>query len=192
MLRTIAVSACLALCAMGSAAGGSAGRSACPSALPNELASTGSATQLVTVVAPRRSSTNASLQLWRRSGLCWLPVAGPWTAWVGQQGVNPDKHEGDRTTPAGAFGFGRVMYGVGPNPGVRYPIPPDRLRRLVGRGSALAVLQPLPPHALQEHAAVSDHERRHGGSPTAYRHFAFIRYNADPSSRAAARGSSST
>ena len=57
---------------------------------------------------------------------CWLRVGRPAAAWVGERGISADRREGDRTTPAGMFGFGRVMYGVAPDPGVRY-----RYRRVV-------------------------------------------------------------
>jgi len=98
----------------------------CPVNLASELASTGSARQLVTVVAATRRSTKASLRLWRKSGECWMAVDGPWTAHLGARGVSDNKREGDKATPAGAFAVQPVMYGVGPNPGVRY-----RYRRIV-------------------------------------------------------------
>ena len=129
--------------------------------LPTGLASSGQAAQLVTVVAARRSSTQGTLRLWRRTGRCWRTAAGPWTAWLGQRGVSATKHEGDRTTPAGTFGFARVMYGIAPSPGLPLRLSPHRLRRLVGRGSELAVLQPLPPRALRLEPAVPGHERGH-------------------------------
>jgi L,D-peptidoglycan transpeptidase YkuD (ErfK/YbiS/YcfS/YnhG family) len=112
--------ACVLLCA--AAAGGrvDARAAACPSTLASQLASTGSATQLITVVAAARRSTLGSLRLWRKSGDCWVGVDGPWTAHLGRNGVAENKREGDKTTPAGAFGIQPVMYGVGPNPGVRY------------------------------------------------------------------------
>ena len=100
--------------------GGEAHASTCAANLANQLASTGSATQLITVVAAGRRSTTGSVRLWRKSGECWLPVDGPWTAHLGRSGVSDQKREGDKTTPAGAFGIQPVMYGVGPNPGVRY------------------------------------------------------------------------
>ena len=99
MPRTIALWSCALLCAAVSATVGRAQSSACPSALPDGLTSIGSATQLVTVVPPRRSATQAELRLWRKSGACWLEAAGPWTAWVGQHGINDDKHEGDARRP---------------------------------------------------------------------------------------------
>src|SRR6266508_6697391 len=95
MVRTFAL-ACLAVCV--SAAPARTGASACAPTLPNELASTGSATQLVTVVAPTASSTRGALQLWRKAGACWLPAGRPWPAWLGQRGVSANRHEGDRTS----------------------------------------------------------------------------------------------
>jgi len=94
--------------------------STCPASLANQLASTGSATQLITVVAAKGRSTTGSLRLWRKSGECWVAIDGPWTAHLGRNGVSETKREGDKTTPAGEFGIQPVMYGVGPNPGVRY------------------------------------------------------------------------
>jgi hypothetical protein len=69
MARIVALSSCVALCAAASASGGNRGP-LCPPTLASELASTGSAQQLVTVVAPRSSSTQGRLQLWRKSGDC--------------------------------------------------------------------------------------------------------------------------
>jgi len=179
-MRWVALPACLALCAAGAAAGEQARVAGCPPTLANRLASTGAARQLVTVVARRRSSMRGTLRTWRRSGGCWLAVSGPWAAWLGRRGVSTHKREGDRTTPAGAFGLGRVMYGLAPNPGVRYAYHrivcgdwwvEDRASpwynrfRHVRCGSA-------PPFRVTS----EDLSR----SPTAYRHFAFVRYNADP------------
>jgi L,D-peptidoglycan transpeptidase YkuD (ErfK/YbiS/YcfS/YnhG family) len=111
---------CVLVCA--ATAGGQSGARAatCPPTLANQLATTGSATQLITVVAAARRSTSGSLRLWRKSGECWVGVDGPWTTHLGRNGVSENKREGDKTTPAGAFGIQSVMYGVGPNPGVRY------------------------------------------------------------------------
>jgi L,D-peptidoglycan transpeptidase YkuD (ErfK/YbiS/YcfS/YnhG family) len=179
-MRWVALPALAALCLAASAPGGSTRSAACSPNLANRLAPTGQATQLVTVVAARRTSTQGSVRLWRKTGRCWLGVAGPWRAWLGQRGVSANKHEGDRATPAGAFGFGRVMYGVAANPGVRYgyhriacgdwwvedPSSPYYNRfRHVPCGSK-------PPFRVTS----EDLSR----SPTAYRHFAFIRYNAGP------------
>jgi len=50
---------------------------------------TGSATQLITVVARTRASTQGSLRLWTKRAGCWRQSAGPWTAWLGQRGTSP-------------------------------------------------------------------------------------------------------
>jgi L,D-peptidoglycan transpeptidase YkuD (ErfK/YbiS/YcfS/YnhG family) len=179
MRRAIAVSAVLAAIAAPPAQAEPGGVAACPPTVANRL-STGSATQLVTVVAPHRSATQARLEVWRKAGECWRRIRGPWTAWVGRRGVSPAKREGDRRTPSGAFGFGRVMYGVAANPGVRY-----RYRRLVC--GDWWVEDPRSPHYNQfRHVPcgtpppfriVSEDMSK---SPTAYRHLAVIDYNTSP------------
>jgi len=141
---------------------------------------TGSATQLITVVARTRASTQGSLRLWTKRAGCWRQSAGPWTAWLGQRGTSPAKREGDRRTPTGIFGFLRTMYGIAPSPGVRYgyrrvvcgdwwvedPASPSYNRfRHVRCGST-------PPFRTKS----EDLSR----SPTAYRHFAVIAYNTSP------------
>jgi hypothetical protein len=74
MARIVALSACVALCAAASASGDKRGVPLCPRTFASELASTGSARQLVTVVAPHSSSTRGTLQLWRKSGDCSSPT----------------------------------------------------------------------------------------------------------------------
>jgi L,D-peptidoglycan transpeptidase YkuD (ErfK/YbiS/YcfS/YnhG family) len=181
MVRTIPFAlVCAALFVAAPAAGSETGSPACPPTLANRLASTGSAMQLVTVVTVDRSSTRGSLQLWRKSGGCWRAVDGPWSAWVGERGVSRNRREGDRTTPAGVFGFGRVMYGVAPNPGVHY-----RYRRIVC--GDWWVEDPRSPDYNQFRrvgCGVRPPFRVTTGdmseSPRAYRHLAFIRFNTDP------------
>ncbi len=177
MARVLVILLCLAAWAAAPSGGGS---SLCSPMLANELTSTVTAKQLVTVVAPRDSATRGTVQIWRRSGECWLEAGGPWPAWLGQRGVSADRHEGDRTTPAGVFGFGSVMYGIAPDPGVRY-----RYHR-VACGDWW-VEDPRSPYYNRFHHVpcgtrppfrVTDEDLSR--SPTAYRHFAFIRYNTDP------------
>src|SRR6478609_7433413 len=97
----------LTLVALGVAASASAHEeraAACAPTFAGRL-ETGSATQLVTVVARTRSSTQGTLRLWTKRAGCWRETAGPWTAWLGGNGTSPAKREGDRRTPAGIFGF---------------------------------------------------------------------------------------
>jgi L,D-peptidoglycan transpeptidase YkuD (ErfK/YbiS/YcfS/YnhG family) len=77
------------------------------------------ANQLVTVSAPLHS-TVATLSLWVRHGRCWRRVAGPWQARLGHSGLSLHKREGDGATPAGTYRIGPTMYGIEPNPGVRF------------------------------------------------------------------------
>jgi L,D-peptidoglycan transpeptidase YkuD (ErfK/YbiS/YcfS/YnhG family) len=180
MARSIGLMLCVALCAAVPALGNARPAAKCPDTLANQLASTGSATQLLTVVAERRSSTQGSLRLWRKAGDCWLAVDGPWAAWLGRRGVSEHKREGDRTTPAGAFGIGAVVYGLARNPGVRYPY-----RRIVC--GDWWVEDPRSPYynqfrhvrcgARPPFRVTSEDLSR---SPTAYRHFAVIAYNMNP------------
>lgn len=173
MKRFLVLSALAALWAPAPALG------ACPPTLANQI-STGDALQLVTVVAPSRTSTQADLRLWRKRGDCWSAVTPNWRAWVGGRGVSPNKREGDRKTPAGAFGFARTMYGVARNPGVRY-----RYRRIVcgdwwvedPRSPWYNQFRHVRCGAKPPFTVVSDDMSR---SPTAYRHLAVIDYNMRP------------
>jgi L,D-peptidoglycan transpeptidase YkuD (ErfK/YbiS/YcfS/YnhG family) len=179
-MKWVALAVCVPLCAAAAAAGAVQRAAACPANLANELASTGPARELITVVAPQRTSTRGTLRLWSKTGDCWLATAGPWPAWLGERGTSTHKREGDRTTPAGAFGFLPTLYGIAPSPGVRYgyhrivcgdwwvedPRSPFYNRfKHVRCGST-------PPFRITS----EDMSR----SPTAYRHLAVIAYNRSP------------
>jgi L,D-peptidoglycan transpeptidase YkuD (ErfK/YbiS/YcfS/YnhG family) len=91
----------------------------CPASAPSPHVPP-STTQLITVRASRLKTTYASLRTWQRVDGCWRPVAGPYTARVGWNGLRTNRREGDGTTPIGTFGISARMYGNAPNPGVRY------------------------------------------------------------------------
>ena len=141
---------------------------------------TGSAAQLITVVAPRRASTQGTLRLWTRRAGCWRQSAGPWPAWLGGNGTSPAKREGDRRTPTGIFGFVPTMYGLSPSPGVRY-----RYHRVVC--GDWWVEDPASPYynrfrhvpcgSRPPFRTTSEDMSR---SPTAYQHLAVIAYNTSP------------
>jgi L,D-peptidoglycan transpeptidase YkuD (ErfK/YbiS/YcfS/YnhG family) len=180
MSRVVVLLACVCACLSAGALDSRAGPAACTDAFPNGLQSTGSSAQLVTVVAATRTSTRGAVRLWRRSGECWVRAGGPWLAWLGGRGVSANRHEGDRTTPAGVFGFGSVMYGVAPNPGVRYPYH----RIVCGDWWVEDARSPYynrfhhVPCGTRPPFRVTDQDMSR--SPTAYRHFAFIGFNTDP------------
>jgi len=169
----------LALAVAAAASGGTVEAAVCGPMLPNRL-DTGSSTQLVTAVARTRRSTQAVFRLWTKRGGCWRPAAGPWTAWLGGNGTSPVKREGDRRTPTGIFGFLRTMYGVAPNPGVRY-----RFHRVVcgdwwvedSRSPYYNRFRHVRCGSKPPFRTTSEDMSR---SPTAYRHLAVIAYNTNP------------
>jgi len=167
--------------AVAAGAGGPAAAAGCPANLAASLASTGTASQLITVESPAYASTRASLSLWQRTGGCWVAAGGPWSARVGRHGLSDHHVEGDGTTPTGAYGLGPVVYGLAPDPGVRYPY-----HRLVcgdwwDENPATAgynTFQHVPCGATPGFARPGDYELRL--SKRAYQHFIPIRYNTDP------------
>jgi len=179
-MKWVALAVCVPLCAAAAAAGAGQRAAACPANLANELASTGAARQLITVVASRRTSTQGTLRLWRKTGDCWLATAGPWPAWLGERGTSTHKREGDRTTPAGAFGFLPTMYGIAPSPGVRYGY-----HRIVcgdwwvedSRSPFYNRFKHVRCGSRPPFRITSEDMSR---SPTAYRHLAVIAYNRSP------------
>jgi len=180
LLVTLVVAVAVAPTGAGAAAPGTRGAAACPPTLAASFESTGSSTQLVTVVAATRTSTSGTVRLWQKADGCWVATDGPWTAWLGGRGVSENRREGDRTTPAGIFGIGSVMYGVAPNPGVSYPY--RRVR--CGDWWVEDARSPLYNQFRRTPCGSRTPFRTVGGdlskSPTAYRHFAFIRFNANP------------
>jgi L,D-peptidoglycan transpeptidase YkuD (ErfK/YbiS/YcfS/YnhG family) len=180
MVRGSILFACLVLCFAAAAVGGGASASRCAATLAGDLATATSSKQVVTVVVPMRTSSRGELRLWRRAGTCWIAAGGPWRTVVGRNGVSSRRREGDGTTPVGAFGFGRTMYGVAPDPGVRY-----RYRRLLC-GDWWVEDSRSPYYNRFRHVRCGSKPPFRvttgdlASSPTAYRHFAFIRYNVDP------------
>jgi L,D-peptidoglycan transpeptidase YkuD (ErfK/YbiS/YcfS/YnhG family) len=161
----------------GQTAGGSA---ACQASLAAGIKGVRGAGQLITVEAERYRTTAASLRLWRRARGCWLPVAGPWTARVGRNGLAERRREGDGTTPAGVYTIGPVMYGNAPNPGVRY-----RYRRLVC-GDWWSEDPSSPTYNTFQHVRCGTRPPFRTTTPglwqekRAYRHFAVIEFNMRP------------
>jgi L,D-peptidoglycan transpeptidase YkuD (ErfK/YbiS/YcfS/YnhG family) len=137
------------------------------------------AQQLVTVQA-HPGATVASLELWRRSGACFRRVAGPWTARLGSSGLSSHKREGDGTTPTGTYRFGATVYGIAPNPGVKYTY-----HRLVC-GDWWDEDSTSPTYNTFRHVACGTQPPFGGGSEALWRispqylYFAVIEYNAHP------------
>ena len=180
MKLTCALLVCLALLPAATATGRSSGGAPCPPTLANQLADTGSATQLVTVASLRSSSQSGAARVWEKRGDCWTQVAGPWPAWLGIRGISEHKREGDLRTPSGAFGIQPMMFGLAPNPGVRY-----RYHRVVcgdwwvedPRSPSYNRFRHVRCGVKPPFRITSEDMSK---SPTAYRHLAVIDYNTHP------------
>ena len=180
MKLTCAVVVGLALLAAATATGRDSATAPCPPTLANQLADTGSGSQLVTVASLRASSQTGAMRVWEKRGECWAQIAGPWQAWLGIKGISERKREGDLKTPSGAFGIQLVMFGLAPNPGVRY-----RYHRIVC--GDWWVEDPRSPFynrfrhvrcGTKPPFRVTSEDM--SKSPTAYRHLAVIDYNTHP------------
>lgn len=180
MTRAIGASACLLLGLAAPASGRDEVRAGCAETRATRVADARGAQQLVTVVAADKRATSATLRLWRKTGDCWAPASGSWPAHVGRNGLSANRHEGDKTTPMGIFGFQRVMYGVAPNPGVRYAY-----HRIVcgdwwvedPRSPYYNRFRHVPCGSKPPFRTTSEDMSR---SPTAYRHLAVIDFNTHP------------
>ncbi len=163
------------------APGGPATAASCPPNLAGGLTSTGSALQLITVEAPGYASSSGSLRLWQKAGGCWVAAGGPWRVRLGRNGLSDHHVEGDGTTPTGAYGLGPVIYGLAPDPGVRYPY-----HRLVcgdwwnenAASPGYNTFQHVPCGTTPSFARSGDYGL--WLSKRAYPHFVPIRYNTDP------------
>ena len=60
------------------------------------------------------------MRTWQRVDGCWRPVAGPYPARVGWNGLRANRREGDGTTPIGTFGSPHGCTATRRIPGVRY------------------------------------------------------------------------
>jgi L,D-peptidoglycan transpeptidase YkuD (ErfK/YbiS/YcfS/YnhG family) len=180
MAKGVVLAVFALLVAVAPAAGERRESATCAGTLANQLADTGTATQLITVVAATSRSTTASLRFWRKTGDCWLAAGGPWIAHVGFDGVSEAKREGDKKTPAGAFGIQPVMYGIDPNPGVHF-----RYRRI--HCGDWWVEDPRSPFYNRFHHVrcgskppfrITSEDM--SKSPVSYSHLAVIDYNTHP------------
>jgi L,D-peptidoglycan transpeptidase YkuD (ErfK/YbiS/YcfS/YnhG family) len=140
------------------------------------------ARQLVTVVATSTATTYATATLWSRASAsgCWRPIEGPWPARIGRTGLSAHHHEGDGTTPTGTFGFGSVIYGLGPDPHTRFRF------HAVRCGDWWDGDPRSPTYNRFRHIYCGRTPPFGGGSEalwkqtTAYRYFAVIEYNSSP------------
>ena len=81
---------------------------------------TGTAGQVLTVVAPSTGSTTASLQAWTRTAAGWQPHGPAIHAHLGSQGLTAHPSESLSATPIGSFTLTQA-FGSASNPGTRLP-----------------------------------------------------------------------
>lgn len=80
--------------------------------------SVGSATQVVSVVGV--GGSKAKMDVYKRTGAGWQPVAAGIPAWIGANGMTPQSHDGEMKTPMGVFTLD-FAFGTAPNPGGGLP-----------------------------------------------------------------------
>ena len=83
---------------------------------------------MIAVAASGYGTSTATVTAYERGASGWKQVFGPWSAYIGRNGVAPAgaKREGDGRTPSGVYGFD-FMFGVDSDPGVHFPF-----RRITG------------------------------------------------------------
>jgi L,D-peptidoglycan transpeptidase YkuD (ErfK/YbiS/YcfS/YnhG family) len=132
--------------------------------------------QHIVVAAPGTRATTARLTV----SECGKRVLGPYRVHVGVNGLSAHRREGDGTTPLGTFRLGSTLYGIDPNPGVRLPY------RRVRCGDWWDEDPESPTYNTLRHVTCGRAPPFGGASeplwrsPSAYREFAFIEYNASP------------
>ncbi|MFI5484239.1 L,D-transpeptidase [Micromonospora echinaurantiaca] len=77
--------------------------------------------QVVLVTGNGYNTTYATLETFAVAGGHWVAVFPPLPARIGSRGFSDNHVEGVPTTPTGVYSFGETMYGIGADPGVRYP-----------------------------------------------------------------------
>ena len=181
----VSLAAGAAACAAAGAAAAPALPATCRAPLVAGSPATAPAAQVITVAASPADRTRASVRLWERRGPCWASVAGAWPARLGYNGVSVRHREGDGTTPSGTFGIGPVMYGTGPDPGVRF-----RYHRLAC-GDWWDEDPVSPTYNSFQHVACGTTPAFRAGSEALWRAtdvystLAVVRYNDDPVVRGA-------
>jgi L,D-peptidoglycan transpeptidase YkuD (ErfK/YbiS/YcfS/YnhG family) len=130
-------------------------------------------TQVIIVHSPGYSGTQATLETFTKTSGAWRQQFPAMAARIGRNGFSDNHTEGDGTTPTGVYGFSDTMYGIDPNPGVRYSY-----HRIV-TDDWWNENPDSPGYNTFQHTPVNPG----GGSEAlwtetvAYRHFAVVRYN---------------
>jgi L,D-peptidoglycan transpeptidase YkuD (ErfK/YbiS/YcfS/YnhG family) len=99
----------------------SAKKTTTPSNLASSLRTLPASTdQVIIVHSMSASTTYASLETYVKTSTGWQPQFAAMSARVGRDGMSDHHVEGTPNTPEGMFAFGSTMYGVNPDPGVKF------------------------------------------------------------------------
>jgi L,D-peptidoglycan transpeptidase YkuD (ErfK/YbiS/YcfS/YnhG family) len=132
--------------------------------------------QVVVVTGDGYRTTHATLETFAKVGGRWRPALPPLPARIGAEGFSDQHVEGVATTPTGVYAIGPIMYGIGADPGVRYPyhrVGPDDWWNA----------NPDSPHYNSFQRSATDpggHSEALWREDPAYTHFAVITYNMPP------------
>jgi L,D-peptidoglycan transpeptidase YkuD (ErfK/YbiS/YcfS/YnhG family) len=108
---------------------------------------TGSARQVITVVAGAESDTQGVVQAWQRVPGGWHRVGPAVPAWLGSDGMTPHPNESLSAVPMGSYTLTQA-FGHDPNPGTR-------LRYRETTPSDWWISEPGPYYNTEQHCAVS-------------------------------------
>jgi L,D-peptidoglycan transpeptidase YkuD (ErfK/YbiS/YcfS/YnhG family) len=154
----------------------------CPGNLANDLRTPApaDARQLITVEAASTQTTYASASIWRRFGACWVRAGGPYPARVGWNGLRLNRREGDGTTPIGSFAIGPTMYGMAPDPGVRFRYTRLRCGDWWVEDPASPVYNTFQRLRCGQRPPFKTPTPDMSKTPTAYVHLAVVEFNMNP------------
>ncbi len=76
--------------------------------------------QVIVVRTASKTATSGTVEAYQHDGSGWTRVHGPFRAWIGRSGWNPDRVEGDGSSPTGVFTVTEA-FGLQPDPGSGVP-----------------------------------------------------------------------
>lgn len=132
--------------------------------------------QVIVVTATSYSTSYATLETYAKVRGRWTPVSAALPARIGSQYFSDNHVEGVPTTPTGVYSIGPTMYGISPDPGVRYPYHQVVVNDWWNEDST------SPYYNTFQHttATLASPSEKLWTETTAYKHFAVITYNMPP------------
>lgn len=91
-----------------------------PNKLIDNLNSVGNSSQVIIVESPSTGTFQVTASAYELIDGKWSEYISPFSAVIGMNGFSTNRHEGDKTTPVGAYHF-PFLFGWNGNPGFKYP-----------------------------------------------------------------------